>query len=280
LPIRYTRILILSAAFLTPMLVRPAEAMPPRVEWVSDFELGLEEAVLTRRPVLLTFYTTWCSWCRTLESRTFRDPEFVETARAHFVSVRVDGDKERGLAAMYRVNGYPTTVLLSRRGKEIGRVVGYKPPGEFLQLMMAAMGRREPLKEAMARAQANPTDPMAAYELGDVLLALGRHEDAARAFLEVGELDRGGEAGLADDAALDIALTLQLAGEHARALEAFELFMKNHPRSDRMDQGRYFYGLALLKVGREAEGREQIREAAETTSLSYIRLAAENLEIE
>jgi len=247
--------------------------------WRADFETALEEAVLLRQPVFLTFYTDWCGWCRKLEAQTFRDPEFVKTS-SRYVTLRLNGDKERGLASMFRVTSYPTTIILNRRGKELGRVIGYKPPDQFTRILMAGMGRREDLQSAFDDAEANPDNVEAAYALGDVYLALGKYREAGEQFTRIQALDRENASHLADDAQLDLALAVFLGGESKRSLPMFQAFFERYADSDRRDQGLYFYGLALRGAGDNAASLDPLNEAARTTSLTYIQREAGRLTAE
>ena len=246
------------------------------VQWLGDYQMGLEDALLTRRPVVLTFYTDWCGWCRKLERTTFTDPRFRDLSGS-FVPVRVNGDKERSLAALFRVRGYPTTVVLSRWGKEVGRIVGYQPPEPFVAALAQAMGRAEPLQDVRGAAAAAPDDPRAVYALGDVLLALGRYDEARTALSRARDLDAGDAGGVGVDAELDLAVSRVYAGEDSAALPLLTAFLDAHPAADRRDQALFFYGVSLIRTGNRAEGLEKLREAAAATSMEYIKHEAERL---
>lgn len=258
--------LALGATFSVP----DARAGGKRISWRPDFQVGLQEAVLTRRPVLVNFMTSNCGWCRKLDNSTFKDREFVEAVDS-LVPIRVDGDKERGLAAMFQVRAFPTTVILSRRGKELGRIVGYESAAEYLRAVYEAMGRREPLGEVQARANAAPGDPKALYALGDLYMAVGRYDEAAAALTRVLDLEQVKPTGLAPDAALDRAVARYLAGEFPKAIELFESYLEEFPGSDRRDQGLFFLGKALLKNGDRAAGVARMREAGRITEVDFIR---------
>jgi tetratricopeptide (TPR) repeat protein len=272
------RILSLAALIALIALAAPlgaGERLPGRADWLDNLPLAQEEAILTRRPVLLTFSTTWCGWCRKLEATVFRDPAFVNLAQ-HFVPVQVDGDRERGLVGLYRVSGYPTTVLLSRSGKELGRIVGYKPAGQFTGAMRAALDRREPLAEVEADAAANPRSAEAQYALADVLLAVGEYERARAAFSRVLDLEpEGGE--LRDDAQLDLALTYLFNYDGPSSMPILEEYLDRYPGSDRRDQGLFFYGVALFQAGKVDEALRRMDEAAAATDLEYIRFEGNRL---
>jgi thiol-disulfide isomerase/thioredoxin len=263
----------------------PAPSAPPSVAWekqigsvawLTSYTVAMEKALLTRRPLLVTFYTDWCGWCRKLERTTFVDPGFVGLVR-FAVPVRLNGDREKGLAALLRVSSYPTSVLLNRRGKEIGRIVGYRPPEEFSGLLSSLLAVREPLAAARAAADAHPADADALYDYADALLAVGQYEEARAALAGVAALSSARAKELSGEVALDGALTHLFAHEYAAALPKFEDYLERFPQEDRRDQALFFYGTALIGSGNPGEGVARLREAAETTSFEYIKLESDRL---
>jgi thiol-disulfide isomerase/thioredoxin len=261
----------------TVLLPARAQDIPTgRVDWLGDYSLALEEAALTRRPVLLTFYTKWCGWCRKLEGSTFQSPEFVNLSR-HMIPVRVDGDKEGALRGLFRITGYPTTVLVSRQGRELTRISGYQPAEPFVNQLIGGMDRREPLGPATTRVEEQPEDPAAWYALGDVFLALQRYDAAREAFRTVIALSKGDATDLVDDSRLDIALSYLFSFSPSEAIPLLEDFLQVHPESDRRDQALFFYGVALVHSGQTDKGLEKIDEAVAITSLDYIKFEARRL---
>ena len=247
-----------------------AQTQAAGLAWTSDYEQALEQALLTRRPLLVTFTTSWCGWCRKLEGNTFQSKVFTSAASG-MIPVRVDGDKERGLVSLFGVSGYPTTVMLDRTGREIGRVVGYQGPEPFAQALQAALSRRESLAAVASQAERLPEDPEAAYDFGDVLLALHQFEPAREQFRRVIALDPSNRSALADDASLDIGVSYVLAREFGPAVTGLETYLKAYPQSERREEGLFFLGLALIAQGRTEEGVSRMKEASRTTRLDYIK---------
>jgi thiol-disulfide isomerase/thioredoxin len=263
----------------------PATSAPPTVAWekqiggvawLTGYPVAMEKALLTRRPLLVTFYTDWCGWCRKLERTTFVDPGVVGLLR-FAVPVRVNGDRERGLAALLRVSSYPTSVLLNRHGKEIGRIVGYRPPEEYSALLSSLLAVREPLDATRIAADTHPADADALYDYADALLAVGQYEEARAALAGVSMLSGARAKELSGDVTLDGALTHLFAHEYAAALPRFEDYLARFPQGDRRDQALFFYGTALIGAGNAGEGVARLREAAETTSFEYIKLESDRL---
>src|SRR5438067_518957 len=72
-------------------------AMAQEVRWRTDYRAARHEALEKGRPLLLSFCTENCAWCRKLDATTFRDPTVVAVVNDRFVPLRVDGPHEPAL---------------------------------------------------------------------------------------------------------------------------------------------------------------------------------------
>ena len=129
---------------------RAPESPPPRTpdkkspaasaesaSWTTDYAAALERAAAEHKQVLLNFTgSDWCSWCHKLEADVFSKPEFQTRAAARFVLVTVDFPQKKRLPAaevaqnsrlqqQFKVNGYPTIVVVDPAGKKLAELVGY-----------------------------------------------------------------------------------------------------------------------------------------------------------
>lgn len=67
----------------------------------------------------------------------FPTKEFQAQAK-YFVFVHIDVDEQPGVAQRFGVNAIPDMRFLTKEGKEVHRVIGYRPLGELLQEMERA----------------------------------------------------------------------------------------------------------------------------------------------
>lgn len=104
------------------------------IKWMS-LEAAKVEAQKTGKPIMISFYTTWCGYCKKLERETFREPAVIKTLNAYFLPVKLDGDDEAGLARKYLVRGFPTIVFVDAEGKTLLASPGYRPPEHFMGLL-------------------------------------------------------------------------------------------------------------------------------------------------
>lgn len=117
------------------------QARAADLSWTTDLPKALEQAKTEKKLVLLNFTgSDWCPWCIKFDKEVFSTPEFAQYAKDHLVLVMVDFPRKKELSAKlqdankvlqkkYEVDGFPTYVVLSAEGQEVGRQVGYAPGG-------------------------------------------------------------------------------------------------------------------------------------------------------
>jgi thioredoxin-related protein len=104
------------------------------VSWKYDLNAALKEAQAQKKPVLADFYTDWCGWCTRMDNDTYGDRTVTELT-SNFICVKVDGDKQRDQVAKYGVGGYPCTIFFDAGGNIVTRVLGYRKPAEFADIL-------------------------------------------------------------------------------------------------------------------------------------------------
>lgn len=104
------------------------------IAWASGFDSGLAMARERGKPVLLSFHTPGCGWCRKLDAETLTDAKVAELAR-QYVCVRVDSEVDAAAVERFRVMEFPMTVVLNPNGKEVARFAGYVPPDKFAKAL-------------------------------------------------------------------------------------------------------------------------------------------------
>lgn len=109
------------------------------INWRSYNE-GLTISKIEKKKVFLHFYADWCVFCGKMAKETFQNPAVVSYLNNHFISVRVDTDKEPDTAVKYGVMGLPSTWFLTEMGEAIGTVPGFIPPDTLLSMLKEVNG--------------------------------------------------------------------------------------------------------------------------------------------
>lgn len=98
--------------------------------WSTDVEAAVAKAKKENKAVLVEFTgSDWCPPCIMMRKNVFSKKEFVEKASKDYVLVEIDvpkNDKELAarnqiVAEKYKIEGFPTVVLLNKNGKEFSR---------------------------------------------------------------------------------------------------------------------------------------------------------------
>ncbi|MBL8738822.1 MAG: thioredoxin family protein [Planctomycetes bacterium] len=108
--------------------------------WLTKFEEAKALAAKENKFVLADFTgSDWCGWCIKLKEEVFSKPEFATWAKDNVVLLELDfprntelpaelKEQNDKLAAEYKIEGYPTILLLDATGAEIARL-GYAKGG-------------------------------------------------------------------------------------------------------------------------------------------------------
>ena len=116
-------------------------------------ELGLEKALDKAKGegkmVFVDCYTSWCGPCKIMAKEVLPLKEVGDFLNERFVCVKYDMEQGEGpeIAKKYRVDAYPTFLLLNADGSLINSIVGMTPSGqEFVYKVKLALGEISTVK--------------------------------------------------------------------------------------------------------------------------------------
>src|SRR5262245_38456154 len=100
--------------------------------WITDLNVAKDQAARQIKLILLDFTgSDWCGWCKKLKGEVFDQAEFETYADQNLILVEVDFPQSKpiteeqrraneALASRFKVQGYPTLVVLNAAGNEVG----------------------------------------------------------------------------------------------------------------------------------------------------------------
>jgi protein disulfide-isomerase len=109
--------------------------------WSTNYTATLSKAAKSNKKVLVLFTgSDWCGFCIRLEKNVLAKKDFDKVVKDKYLLVKLDLTKTtknpieqeiNHLMRIYNVEGFPTTIILDSKGKEIKRIVG--APRNYLQ---------------------------------------------------------------------------------------------------------------------------------------------------
>jgi thioredoxin-related protein len=119
------RVVAFHAAFCILTSAFPAFVSAQEVSWRNDYNRARQEAAEKGLPLLVDIGTENCYWCKQLDQRTFKDPSLVAVLNERTIPLRIDAQRNPGLAEALNIQGYPTIVLAGPDGRILGAQEGF-----------------------------------------------------------------------------------------------------------------------------------------------------------
>ncbi|MCP4372001.1 MAG: thioredoxin family protein [Deltaproteobacteria bacterium] len=104
------------------------------IKWYS-YDEGIATGHSERKKIYVNFHADWCGPCKYMEKTTFSKPAVISYLNKHFISIKVDIDKERKISDKYGARAIPDNWFLFKNGDPIGRRKGYIDPDTFMKIL-------------------------------------------------------------------------------------------------------------------------------------------------
>jgi thiol-disulfide isomerase/thioredoxin len=149
-----------------------------------SFDAASQKAAHTDKIVLVDFYTTWCGPCRLMDKRTWTDTNVIKLLQEKTVALRIDAEKQSALVTRYQIDAYPSILLIKPDGTELGRLVGYRDPKNFLADFEPALTGKPPFAPGKSRSPTMGTnDPIIRMNGAHTLAVNGKYPGALKEYL-------------------------------------------------------------------------------------------------
>ncbi len=149
--------------------------------WVDgNLKQALELAKGTK-PILMQVHAHWCGPCNQLTYEVIDTPTGRKLLK-QAVGIRVDFETQDGreVTKRYGVLGLPTTLVLTPKGEEIGRVLGYGGRRYYLSAINDALAGKKGFKAVQADFKKDPKNPRKQLAYAQALLHKGKTAEAKK----------------------------------------------------------------------------------------------------
>ncbi len=107
-----------------------APASGEQINWKS-YAAGIQQARTQHKKIFLHFTADWCGYCRKMDALTFKDAAVIDYLNKNFISIKVNGDKEKQVTQNHKVSGFPDNRFYDAKLNQAFRVPGFVDPMAF-----------------------------------------------------------------------------------------------------------------------------------------------------
>ena len=120
------------------------EPLAAQLAWRRSYKQAADEARQRSRPILIKITATWCGPCRQMHQLTFTDERVRRRLRRDFVLLELDADEHSQLVADFRVEAYPTTLVVSPELQIVKRMTGFQSAGDLVSTLELVRNKDAP----------------------------------------------------------------------------------------------------------------------------------------
>jgi thiol-disulfide isomerase/thioredoxin len=118
------------------------------ISWQTNLREAHAQAQGEGKLLLLHFYTDNCTWCDQLEQGSFQEPLVGQAISENFVPVKIHAKTSPKLAEMFKVNRFPTDVILTTNGKTLSHSVSPQNPDRYVTMLTGTLPALDAASEA------------------------------------------------------------------------------------------------------------------------------------
>lgn len=251
----------------------PAQASEV-IRWRSSLDSALTEAGKKSQPVMVDFYTDWCGWCKRLDATTYQDAS-VGAACRDLVCVKVNAEKERGIAQRFSVMSYPTIVFLDSSGEFVDHIVGYLPPDGFRTKVGQVLESDHRFHDLSVKISSS-TDPSVLRQYAEECLQRQRPREAASAIRRLESASKPDAPGL-DDLTIQLGYLWGSTGQLTQAVECGNRVLTRYGKGKYTEAAHFLVGAADYDLKNAADAKKHLRWVAEKGNDPQLRPRAEGM---
>jgi tetratricopeptide (TPR) repeat protein len=155
----------------------------------------------------------------------FVDSMVIDFFTNEMVLVKMNAEVDTVLAEEYHAKAYPTSLMTDKDGKEVDRIVGYRPPDEFVRILRDYSKGIGTLEDLLERAETE-TDRSLYLEIAGKYKYRGGADEALAWYAKVIESGDPGDS-LSGESRLSVAGMSLRAKDYDQALGEFGQIMSD-----------------------------------------------------
>ena len=239
----FSRILLVATLFLSAI-----PAFSQQIAWFTNLKEAQKEARQKSKPLMYDFTASWCGPCKRMEREFWPRAEVIELSK-QFVCVKVDFDKEKGLAGKYGINAIPNVVFADPWGRGLlgQRGFGAGSDTEIFEKIKVLPKDFSSLKEAGDTLEENEKDLNSLHQFAAFYQERKFYWLGTKFYEKLVKLES--DASKRESILLNLAFNSLRLGEPGEAIERLQILQKEFPDSPQNDI--FLYGLIVANVKKD-----------------------------
>jgi len=95
--------------------------------WLSNYKSALAQSTKDSKPLFIDIESSFCSACKSLDKKVFKNPEIIKTLSAHFIPLKINYDTNEEDFKLINekygpIRGFPTYLIISNDEKLIKKM--------------------------------------------------------------------------------------------------------------------------------------------------------------
>lgn len=231
-------------------LVFTCTAAAQQVEWRTDYKEASKIARENGKPLLLDFSAKWCKPCLAMEKTFWTRPDVIELS-GQFVCVKVDFDKEKGLAGKYGVAAIPNVLTTDPWGNGLNYSRGFgSNSDDILKRLRFVPKDFSPIKDANLQLETDKNDHAALVKIVEFYNQNKLYYQSNQYGKRLYKVES--DASERENLLLNMGFNYVRVGLSDEAEDAFKDFQKEFPQS--MQNEIAMYGLIYANLQEEKAG--------------------------
>lgn len=219
--------------------------------WLQDFGQAKERAKASGKPILAVFSAVWCGPCQRMIHEVYSKPAVKELLK-NWVPVYVDEAKDAKTLEKFKIEGFPTFVILTPDGKEEDRFDGARSERAFIRVLKSHPDYMARMAKLGPKIPDDPKDAGFWKNLGDAYLLKDKYDEALEAYEKAAALDPADKVGVGDFIEFSKARP-QGRDDLEAAQKRFGEFESKYPKSKYLAEVALYRGLIAADLGKKEE---------------------------
>jgi tetratricopeptide (TPR) repeat protein len=247
-----------------------------QVSWISTFNEALKQSQSSGKLIVVDLYADWCPPCREMAQNVYPDIEFINFSRSQiYMLLDAEADSEGiQLSRKFKVDSYPTLLVLDSKGQEIDRLIGGRDTKDLMRDLQKIFDNPLPYSQLTQKAKDNSGDYALQYRAGE--RAFERKDYAsARQFLSRAAAKSNSDEVTRSVSLLLLSMACFKDAKYPEALSALDDFEGMDPDAASGDSElKWLRGRILVSLKRYDEGYQVLNDLLRS---SHSRKEIENV---